>query len=99
MKVLLDSGAFSAWTLGGSIDLSDYVAFIKRHRQLLHSYISLDQLPGQNGRRTIDANGIEAAAQCSYRNHQAMKDAGLTPIPSVSPGRRFRMAAALFGRW
>lgn len=81
MLILLDSGAYSAWTKRVAIDLRSYIEFIKKHRRIVSSYVSLDVIPGQDGRRPDDREQINAAARASYRNLQIMKDAGLTPIP------------------
>src|SRR4051812_44347063 len=81
MSILLDSGAYSAWTKGVVIDLPSYIQFIKKHRRMLAGYVNLDVIPGQDGRRPHDREQIEAAARASYRNLQLMRDAGLTPIP------------------
>ena len=36
MDILLDSGAFSAWTRGERIDLDDYVGFVKVNKGLTY---------------------------------------------------------------
>jgi hypothetical protein len=79
--IFLDSGAFSAWGKGVTIDLDSYIAFVRRHETLLHAYVNLDVIPGQYGEREQKLERIEAAAASSYRNQQRMKDAGLRPIP------------------
>jgi hypothetical protein len=75
IDLLIDSGAFSAFTCGKEIKLSKYIGFLQCHPNIVHRYISLDHIPGQAGRRTADPK----ATQKTYRNHQAMKDAGLEP--------------------
>jgi hypothetical protein len=82
-QILLDSGAYSAFSQGQPIKVNDYISFIKRYKGLLCRYVSLDVIPGTDGQRTADPNRLEAAAKESYRNHQIMKDAGLSPIPVV----------------
>lgn len=81
VQLLLDSGAFSAWNKGEpDLPLKDYIAFIKQHEKLLFAYVSMDKIPGQFGkRRTTD--DVERSAKQSYKNHQIMKEAGLSPIP------------------
>jgi hypothetical protein len=79
MKVLLDCGSYSAFADGFTIDLGAYIAFIENNRRWLHRYISLDQIPGKNGRRGPDPE----AAKRSYANHRKMLDAGLAPWPVV----------------
>lgn len=46
MKIMLDSGAYSAWTLGNSIDIDDYISFIKRKTAHLECYVNLDVIAG-----------------------------------------------------
>ena len=79
--IFLDSGAFSSWKQGVSIDLNAYIAFIECHEASLCEYINLDVIPGQFGEREHNVERIEEAAALSYANLQVMKDAGLRPIP------------------
>jgi hypothetical protein len=81
-KIMIDSGAYSARTVGTSIDLMEYIAFIKRNE--VDAYINLDIIPDSHRPELI-----EQAAAASYRNQQAMKAAGLTPIPVFHQGERF----------
>lgn len=76
LDLLLDSGAYSAFTRGVELNLRDYITFLREHT-FLKNYISLDHIPGAYGIRTHDPR----AAEQTYRNHQIMKDAGLLPIP------------------
>lgn len=86
---MLDSGAFSAWNSGGSIDLDRYIAFLKEHQHRLFSYATLDVLPeGRESARTVEAT--EQCAKASYRNHHKIKNAGLTPIPIFHQGESFK---------
>jgi hypothetical protein len=43
---MVDSGAFSRWTQGTDIDLTDYVRYIDRNQQWMDSYITLDKIAG-----------------------------------------------------
>lgn len=97
MKVLLDSGAYSAWTKGVSIDLADYISFVKANQHLLDLYISLDVIPGHSGCATADPTRIDRAAEQSYRNHQTMKKAGLTPVPVFHQGEDISWLQRLVG--
>jgi hypothetical protein len=76
-KVMLDSGAFTAWTRGAVIDVKDYIDYIKHNQQHLWTYINLDVIPPVG----CSLNDIEEAAEQSYNNLQIMKKAGLCPIP------------------
>jgi hypothetical protein len=81
LTIMLDSGAFTVWRQGGSIDLDAYIAFIKRHRELITAYICADVIPGEYTHA--------AAAEATYDNLQRMKDAGLSPIPVFHRGESF----------
>src|SRR5262245_50092016 len=90
IKVMLDCGAYSAWSLwGNSIDLNHYIDFNLRNKHLLHCCINLDVIPGANRQRELDRDLIDQAAEASYRNQQKMKDKGLAPIPVFHEGEDF----------
>jgi hypothetical protein len=78
---MLDSGAYSGWTRGREVDLDAYIRFAKYNERHVDHYVTLDVIPGRNGRRDKSPEAVEQAAQQSYRNHCAIKDAGLHPIP------------------
>jgi hypothetical protein len=80
-KIIADSGAFSAWKQGATIEVDDYIRFIKQNEPLLDCYVNLDVIPGEHGQREWRPEKIAAAAAASYDNLQRMKDAGLCPIP------------------
>lgn len=88
-SVLLDSGAFSAWNKGETIDVKDYIAFIRVNQHLVDSYVCLDTIPGSKGRMDRSQESIEKSASASYKNQQIMRDAGLAPIPVFHQGERF----------
>ena len=85
----MDSGVFSAWNRGETLDLDEYCAFIKRNEHLLSCYATMDIIPGTFGRkRTSDE--VEKSAQGSYKNQQRMKEKGLKPIPIFHQGEAFK---------
>lgn len=65
-KLFLDSGAFSAWTLGVEIDIGAYCEFIKEYMEFFEVYANLDVIG--------DAEG-------TYKNQKAMEKRGLLPLP------------------
>lgn len=81
VSLLLDSGAFSAWKKGEQINLGEYIEFVKEHRSLLHAYVNLDVIPGRLGGKPAEPPEVEEAAAQSWRNFEAMRTAGLDPIP------------------
>lgn len=69
--LFLDSGAFSAFSKGITIDLPEYVHFVQDHLELLKHYSVLDVIG--------DAEG-------TYRNQRRMEEAGLSPLPCFHYG-------------
>lgn len=41
-KIMLDSGAYSAWTTGKNVSIIDYMAYIRANEEFIERYISLD---------------------------------------------------------
>lgn len=84
-SVLLDSGAFTAWTKGQPIDLAAYIEFVKRRESDLAGYFALDVIPGQPGRLPTEDEAKRATEE-SMRNLDAMMTAGLRPMPIYHEG-------------
>lgn len=85
VDLLLDSGAFSAWNQGDTIELKDYIKYLKENWRYLWGYVTLDVLaPGEERHRTHAE--VDKAAKQSYVNHCKMKDAGLKPVPVFHQG-------------
>lgn len=72
VKVFLDSGAFSAWTLGATIDLTEYCNYIKANKA---SIIDEDGILLAS---VLDGIGD---AQLTYQNQVAMEAQGAQPLP------------------
>ena len=70
-KVFLDSGAFSAFTLGSEIDLPGYVEYIKRNADIIEHASVLD--------------GIGDPLK-TYQNQKAMERLGVRPLPCFHYG-------------
>lgn len=66
VDLFLDSGAFSAKTQGITIDIQDYISFIKEHEAVLNVYANLDVIGDPIGTR---------------KNQRIMERAGLSPLP------------------
>lgn len=88
VELLLDSGAYSVWTRGKTINIRSYIGFIRDHAELIGHYANLDVVPGSPNRKCT-ASELAKAAKESYRNLQIMKDAGLRPIPVFHQGENF----------
>lgn len=70
-EIFADSGAFSAYWQHVDIDIADYAAWLKRWDAYFTTYVSLDAI---------------GDAEQSLRNHEAMLDMGLNPLPVFHGG-------------
>lgn len=95
MRLVLDSGAFSAWNVGAQIDLDDYIAYIYRNMEWVSAYVNLDVIPGQPGRTPTEAE-VEESARASWANMEYMQGMGLDPIPVFHQGERFYWLERMF---
>lgn len=78
--LIVDSGAFTAYTKGITIDLKEYIKFCKRCAGDVEVVVNMDQVPGKPGKKRTQEE-IEQAASISFRNYERMRDAGLDPLP------------------
>lgn len=70
-KIMLDSGAFTAWTKGIHIDIDKYIQFVKDHSYLFDICINLDVIGDPEG---------------SWKNWKYMKDSGVLAMPVYHNG-------------
>lgn len=89
IKILLDSGVFSAWNQKKPLSMNEYVDYIKRNGDWLWHYVNMDQIPGEFGKKRTDKE-LEDSAKVSYRNLQKMRDKGLDPLPVFHQGESFK---------
>jgi hypothetical protein len=71
IKLFLDSGAYSAFTKGVTIDIKEYCDFIKANKKYLEVYANLDEIGDPEGTRD---------------NQKAMERQGLRPMPCFHYG-------------
>lgn len=76
-QILLDSGAYSAYTKGKNVNLMDYLAYIQANQDYLHQYVSLDVI------------GDERLTCLIY---QLMKSYGLDPVAVIHYGEGVYLA-------
>src|SRR5216684_8012262 len=88
VRLMLDSGAYSAWVKNEVLSIDHYISYIKKYQHLIDTYVVLDVIPGQPGIAPTQAEG-DAAALATYDNFRRMRDAGLDPIPVFHQGERF----------
>lgn len=89
VELMLDSGAFGAWTRGQSIDVEDYIAFVREFGDLFETVVNLDVIPGDFGRKKTEKD-VEYAAEASFDNLVAMQEAGIPAIPVFHQGEAWR---------
>ena len=89
VRLMLDSGAFSAWNRGESLSIPDYIQYVKEHLDYLDSYVNMDVLPGKYGEKYTQKD-VEYSASQSYENLQIIKAAGLTPLPVYHQGEDWK---------
>lgn len=75
MTVIIDSGAFTAWSSGKPIDIDEYVAFCQSDACPDH-FVALDVIPGEGGKKnqTITNKDILACCKQSVANYAYMVD-------------------------
>jgi hypothetical protein len=66
MGLFLDSGAFSAFTQKGEVNLEEYIEYIQKNRHLIKVYAVLD---------------IIGDPEKTWENQEYMESIGLTPLP------------------
>lgn len=84
-NLMIDSGAFSVWKSGASVNLDEYISFCKKYEEDLQVIVALDVIPGNakdKGRLTKEA--IQKACEEGWENYLKMLSAGL-PKSKVIP--------------
>lgn len=75
VDLFLDSGAFSAFTQGVTVDIDEYIAFVKKHQKFLTVYANLD---------------VIGDAVATMKNQKYMEAKGLMPLPAFHFGEDFK---------
>lgn len=88
-KIMLDSGAYTAWSKLQTIDIDAYIAFIKEHYKWIDSVVNLDVIPGAYGRHPTPEE-TEVSAREGWKNLLYMESHGLKPIPVYHQGEDFK---------
>lgn len=102
-EIILDSGAFTAWSAGKQVKVRDYadwvIGFNQRHGGKLERVrvINLDRIPGVKG-RTATADEIAAAAIESQQNADYLYSRGLSPIEVFHQDEPFDLLPELVTR-
>ena len=101
-NIIVDSGAFSAWSKGDKIDLGKYIEYAHKAIQDGKAQgkevriVNLDVIPGKKGEtktlqnftNTKNTDLVEQAAMRGYENLETMLANGITPIHVFHQGER-----------
>lgn len=71
LRLLLDCGAYTAWTSGKPIDLDEYCRFLEAPPVPLWRYFALD---------------VVGDPEATWRNYEVMLKRGFRPLPIMTPG-------------
>lgn len=89
VNLIIDSGAFSIWNKGGTLDLQDYIDFLKNFEKNHLSkfnevwYVNLDVIPGKQGDKFISTEQVRQAADDGFDNYLKMRNEGWDNIIHV----------------
>lgn len=87
LEIILDSGAYSAWSLGEVINIEDYIKFIKKNEEYVDIIINLDVIPGEFGRVPSEKE-VEASAQKGYENLKYLEKNNIKALPVFHQGEK-----------
>lgn len=75
-SLFLDSGAFTAWTRGQSINLDQYISFCLENLDKFDVITNLDVIPGEPF-KPVTEEQIEESARKGWENYMRMVSAGI----------------------
>ena len=77
ISLIMDSGAFSAWTKKIIIDLDEYIKFSLENIEYIDYVVNLDVIPGHPGHKNITEQMKEESAAKGYDNYYYMLKKGI----------------------
>ena len=92
LKVFVDSGAFSAWSKGKSIDTDEYIDYINTNTNELILFASVDNIPGELT-RTPTLKEKQQSPILSWENYMYMRERVKEPdklLPVFHIGEDFK---------
>lgn len=83
-KIIIDSGAYSMWAVGRSVDIDEYIAFCRRLMSWPDGskfvFVNLDVIPGKKEIMPTEAERIKSA-ESSWENMMYMFGKGVKCLP------------------
>jgi len=85
LSLMIDSGAYSVWTKGETIDIDEYIEFVRKDLDCIDYVVNLDVIPGTCGCamkkpgmwRQIASIEQEKSAEQGFRNYYYMLERGI----------------------
>lgn len=72
-KLFIDSGAYTAYTLGKEVDVDEYIDYLNSIDKHLTIFAQVDKIPGKHGEpKTVE--DIVSAPELSWENYLYMRD-------------------------
>jgi len=75
--LILDSGAFSAWSKKAVINFDEYIQFCLTYQDKISYIVNLDVIPASPGQKRISGLEIERSASLGWRNAHKLFTAGI----------------------
>lgn len=72
-KLFIDSGAFSMWTKGVTVDVDAYIDWINERAEYIDLYGQVDSIPGNRSGGVVTAKEVREAAQKTWDNYLYMR--------------------------
>lgn len=72
-KLIVDSGAFTAWTKGADLNVEEYINWLNTNKDYIYLAGQVDSIPGKP-RQKVTKQQVEEAAQKTYDNYWYMKE-------------------------
>lgn len=72
-KLIVDSGAFTAWTKGAQLNVDEYINWLNANKEHIYLAGQVDSIPGKF-RQTPTVQEVEEAAQKTYDNYWYMRE-------------------------
>ena len=73
-KIIIDSGAFSAWTRGKVIDVDEYIEFLNNNEEWFTLYGQIDTIPGTREGNPPTIKEVSEAAGKTWDNYLYMRE-------------------------
>ena len=72
-KLLVDSGAFSAWSRGVELDVDEYIEFLNNYSKCIDLFACIDNIPGERTRKPTIEEKMQSP-QLTWENYLYMRE-------------------------